>query len=147
MPASEYGSYYWCVVLKEKESNASGETVYLHADSVDIDDNGALTFKSAGRRPAGAEPGKQGEKSNDNGENGERFEQRDNEKEKDKKDGTQGDGMIYVAFAPGSWKVMYAAKLRDGSPASIEHWNAADGSAGVAPVTQDAGAAGFGARE
>jgi len=146
MPASEYGSYYWCVVLKGGEENASGEAIHLHADGVEIDDTGTLKFTSAGRRPAGAEPGQPDEKSKDNGQS-QPLDTSEKKNKNEDKNGEEKQGMVYVAFAPGSWKLMYAAKLRDGTPASIEHWTAADGNPGVAPVTADAGAAGFGARE
>jgi len=148
MPASEYGSYYWCVILNGDESKESGESVHLHADEVAIDSAGTLTFISAGRRPAGADPAEndaKSEKGKDQvpGPNGEK-----SEKTSDgSKSGEKKSGIIYVAFAPGSWKLMYAAKLRDGTPASIEHWNSVDGNPGVAPQTANAGAAGYGARE
>jgi hypothetical protein len=148
MPASEYGSYYWCVILEGHESKESGEAIHLHADEVAIDSVGTLTFMSAGRRPAGADPAENDEKSEKGkdqvpAQNGEKSEK----KSEDGKSGEKKSGMIYVAFAPGSWKLMYAAKLRDGTPASIEHWNSVDGNPGVAPQTANAGAVGFGARE
>jgi hypothetical protein len=59
MAAIEYGSYYWCVILNGKEPNVPGESVFLHADELAMDAAGALIFKSAGRRPAGAEPKQQ----------------------------------------------------------------------------------------
>jgi hypothetical protein len=125
MPASEYGSYYWCVILNNSGEHESGERVHLHADGVAIDEAGCLTFTSAGRRPAGVEP-KQ-EKGGD--------------EQKQKSEGEKT--MIYMAFAPGSWKMMYAAKLRDGSPASVEHWAAANGRPEAEVVAPAAGAAGF----
>ena len=49
-----------------------------------------------------------------------------------------------MAFAPGTWRVFYAAKLRDGSPASVEHWNAANGNTEIEVlVPGNAGAAGY----
>ena len=126
MSAIEYGSYYWCVVLKGTEQDATGESVHLHADEVAVDANGGLVFKSAGRRPAGADPkqhGDSGSAEKDSSKNG--------NEEKDSTEGKEGGegkiekkgNMIYVAFAPGTWKVFFAAKLQDGTPASIEHWN------------------------
>lgn len=56
MTAIEYGSYYWCVVLKETAPGAPAETIHLHADGLAVDSTGALTFMSRGRRPAGTEP-------------------------------------------------------------------------------------------
>ncbi len=56
MAAIEYGSFYWCVVLKEREPGAPAETIHLHADGVAVEPTGALTFVSKGRRPAGTEP-------------------------------------------------------------------------------------------
>lgn len=65
------------------------------------------------------------------------------EKGKSEKDNDEG-GMIYMAFAPGTWRVFYAAKLRDGSPASVEHWNAANGNPEIEVlVPGNAGAAGY----
>ena len=128
MPAIEYGSFYWCVVLNGKNGEET-EYVHLHSDEIAIEANGALTFRSAGRRPAGTEPKKAEEKQEDkkheasssNGDKG-------GTPEKGAKDGGAGKeeapgNMIYVSFAPGSWKAVYAAKLQDGSPVSIEHWN------------------------
>ena len=57
MSAIEYGSYYWCVLLnreRDGEHGQSGDSIYLHADEMSIE-GGTLTFKSAGRRPAGSE--------------------------------------------------------------------------------------------
>jgi hypothetical protein len=139
MSAIEYGSYYWCVVLQGKEDNKPGESIYLHADDIAIGPTGALTFRSAGRRPAGSEPKLQNARQ-----------QEDKEPNEDGK-GQQDDknsGMIYIAFAPGTWKVVYAAKLQDGAPASVEHWNSASRSEGVAAVVPpDSGAVGFLHRE
>jgi hypothetical protein len=128
MPAIEYGSFYWCVVLNGKNGEET-EYVHLHSDEIAIEANGSLTFRSVGRRAAGTEPKKADEKPEDK-----KHEQASNNgdqgatSEKGEKEG--GDGkeqkpgnMIYVSFAPGSWKAVYAAKLQDGSPVSIEHWN------------------------
>jgi hypothetical protein len=134
MAAIEYGSYYWCVILNGKEPGSPAESIHLHADQVAVDPTGALTFISKGRRPAGAEPQQQGQK------NGEKL------GAEGKKEDTGGEqvSMIYFAFAPGSWKLVYAAKLQDGSPASVEHWNAANGNTPVA-VPQNAGTFGYAA--
>ena len=120
MSAIEYGSYYWCVVLSEKAPGAPAETVHLHADQVVIDPTGALNFLSKGRRPAGAEPSNAEGKPNGNPPA---------EGKKDEKAAPAGS-MIYFSLAPGTWKLVYAAKLQDGSPASVEHWNATAGAAG-----------------
>jgi hypothetical protein len=146
MSAIEYGSYYWCVVLNGTEQNSAGESIHLHADEVAIDGTGCLVFKSAGRRPAGAEPKQQNEDDN------EKDFHTDGSEEKDSQEGKEGEdrkvekkgNMIYVAFAPGSWRVFFAAKLQDGTPASIEHWSS--GSANrVSPniVPPNSGAAGY----
>jgi len=116
MAAIQYGSYHWCVILNGKEQSVPGESVVLHADELAIDPTAALIFKSAGRRPAGAEPlqnnGKNGDKNSaKNDQKG-----KDNEKDdKDSKDGAEDkeESMIYLAFAPGSWRIVYAAKLQD----------------------------------
>jgi hypothetical protein len=108
MSAIEYGSYYWCVLLAGDQEKP-GDSIYLHADEVTID-GGSLVFKSMGRRPAGTDPKSGGsDPGSDKG----------NEKAKD----GPNKNMIYMAFAPGAWKMVYAAKLQDGSPASLEHWN------------------------
>jgi hypothetical protein len=136
MAAIEYGSYYWCVVLNGKEANVPGESVHLHADGMDIDKMGCLVFKSAGRRLAGAPPGKDGEKPDE----------KTAAKAKADKDGEESKegGMTYMAFAPGSWRMVYAAKLQDGSPAVVEHWNAANGATGLAEVVpSNSGATGY----
>jgi hypothetical protein len=129
MPAIEYGSYYWGVVLYSDREDGVGETVHLHADQMKIEENGSLVFTSAGRRPAGANPDQQNgggdKKENEKASGGEK----DDKKGKDDKDKKEGGdkGMTYVAFAPGTWKSVYAAKLTDGAPASIEHWTSFDG--------------------
>jgi len=65
---------------------------------------------------------------------------KDNKAEGDNKEGS----MIYMAFGPGTWRVVYAAKLQDGSPAVVEHWNAANGSPELsAVVPSDSGAKGY----
>jgi hypothetical protein len=136
MSAIEYGSYYWCVVLNENAGHER-ESVLLHADELAIDSNGTLTFRSAGRRAAGAEP-----KGHD-GNGGSQI--KNSSDEKDDKGGKEGDkdkNMIYMAFAPGTWKVVYAAKLQDGTPASVEHWNVDGKSEAPSVVPPNSGAAG-----
>ena len=64
MPAIEYGSFYWCVVLNGKNGEET-EYVHLHSDEIAIEANGSLTFRSAGRRAAGTEPKKADEKPED----------------------------------------------------------------------------------
>jgi hypothetical protein len=56
MSAIEYGSYYWCVILADREPGQPQETIHLHADEMSIDGSGTLTFRSAGRRPARRTP-------------------------------------------------------------------------------------------
>jgi hypothetical protein len=126
MAAIEYGSYYWCVILNRTESSPGGESVHLHADELKVEPNGGLTFLSAGRRPPGTDP-KQQNAGKQNGDS-----EKDTKSEKPGKD--DGDGanekdskMIYIAFAPGSWRTVYAAKLQDGAPASVENWDRAAG--------------------
>jgi hypothetical protein len=130
MPAIEYGSYYWCVLLDGENGSPDGAFIYLHADEVSID-GGSLIFKSAGRRPAGTEPNaKEADSPSGNG----------TEKSKEN---SGNKNMIYMAFAPGSWKMFYAAKLQDGSPASVEHWsNPQSGSPAPRPPA-DRGASGY----
>ena len=110
MSAIEYGSYYWCVILTGGSEGRTGDLIYLHADDVSID-AGSLVFKSSGRRPAGADPKSAGAIPGDGGTN------------EKPQGGSAKNEMIYIAFGPGSWKMVYAAKLQDGSPASVEHWN------------------------
>jgi hypothetical protein len=134
MAAIEYGSYYWCVVLNGKDGTSPGELVHLHADEMTIHENGALVFTSAGRRPAGGEPPQQKEKEDGKNSNGSG---RGNQ-------GEQGGGMIYAAFAPATWRAVYAAKLQDGTPASVEHWTAAgENPMNVSVVPASAGAVGL----
>jgi hypothetical protein len=144
MAAIEYGSYYWCVILNGKEPNVPGESVFLHADELAMDPAGALIFKSEGRRPAGAEPKQQ------NGKNGDKDSSKDekNERDDDKNSKAGGDGkegsMIYMAFAAGSWRTVYAAKLQDGASALVEHWNAVNGNPGLSGlVPANSGAVGL----
>jgi hypothetical protein len=126
MSAIEYGSYYWGVVLHGEGQQGIGQTVHLHADQMKIDPAGALVFTSAGRRPAGASAGQ--EQSSDKEKQDPKQAAAHDEKEAKKGDDEKsGGGIIYVAFAPGSWKTVYAAKLQDGLPASIEHWTSFDG--------------------
>jgi len=146
MSAIEYGSYYWCVVLNGTEQDSAGESVHLHADEVAIDAAGCLVFKSAGRRPAGAEPKQQKETDNEKDSSTEGHEEKDSQDTKEGDDGKseKKGNMIYVAFAPGSWRVFFAAKLQDGTPASIEHWSSANANR-VSPniVPPNSGAAGY----
>ena len=105
MPAIEYGTYYWGVILNGTGSQNVGETVHLHADQMRIDGNGALVFTSAGRRAAGTDPDQ-----NRNGQDEKNSSQHTsppNEKKdaKDEKKDSGGEAdkdMIYVAFAPGT---------------------------------------------
>lgn len=120
MAAIEYGSYYWCVVLKEKAPGGPAETIHLHADEIAVDATGALKFMSKGRRPAGTEPDQE-QRANGHAPS---------TSAEDRKTPEPGS-MVYFALAPGSWKLVYAAKLQDGSPASVEHWNATQGNAGA----------------
>jgi hypothetical protein len=148
MAAIEYGSYYWCVILHGKEPKLPGDSIHLHADEISIDPAGSLIFTSAGRRPAGAEPKQQdSEQGGDSNPKGKEKKAQNDEKEEDSE---KKSNMIYVAFAPGAWKMVYAAKLADGSPASVEHWNSAEGTAAFPPaVPPNSGASGlpFASRE
>lgn len=137
MAAIEYGSYYWCVILNGKDANTSGESAYLHADEISIDPIGTLTFKSVGRRPAGTEPQQQDEKQGDAAPN----------KEEQDTQNKKPNAMIYMAFAPGTWRIVYAAKLQDGFPASVEHWNTPEGTGLSALVPPNSGAVGYPPRE
>jgi hypothetical protein len=132
MSAIEYGSYYWCVLLNSERDGEHGqqteESIYLHADEISID-AGTLTFKSTGRRPAGTDPKSRPDSSRDGGEG-------------KSKDSSENKEMIYIAFAPGSWKMVYAAKLQDGSPASVEHWNKGQAERSQ-PGAANAGARGY----
>jgi hypothetical protein len=145
MSAIEYGSYYWGVILTGLEPNVPGETVYLHADAMKIDATGALTFTSAGKRPAGAWPDQEktdGKSSAGNGNSNAQAGKPEEKSAKDEagkdgggKDGKDGakegggekSGIVYMAFAPGTWRSVFAALLSDGSPASVEHWTAFGG--------------------
>ncbi len=106
MAAIEYGSDYWCVILSDKRNGAASETIHLHADGMKID-AGTLVFTSAGRRPAGTEPSAKHKGKDQKGGKGE-----------------NGEGIVYFALAPGAWKIAYSANLKDGSPVSVEHWDA-----------------------
>lgn len=131
MSAIEYGSYYWCVVLREKDSEKAGSSIHLHADHMSVDGSGNLIFKSSGRRPAGTDP-----KIPQNGAGD------GNPNEKVEKSPKGGENeMIYFAVASNAWKLAYAAKLQDGSPASVEHWTDAEGRDSQPPsIPVDAGA-------
>jgi hypothetical protein len=143
MSAIEYGSYYWGVVLHAEGQQGIGQTVHLHADQMKIDPAGALVFTSAGRRVAGAAA------THDAGADKKDTKAPAAHDEKDSEDAKKGDEeksggaeLIYVAFAPGTWKTVYAAKLQDGQPASIEHWTSFDGKDQIAEtVGANAGAA------
>jgi hypothetical protein len=145
MSAIEYGSYYWGVVLHAERPDAPGQTVHLHADQMKIDPSGALLFTSAGRRPAGANPDQQGSSKDE--KEPQKTSGKDEKSSKDEKGG-KGDesadkGITYVAFAAGTWKSVYAAKLQDGLPAAVEHWTSFDGKPQLPEmVTSDAGAPG-----
>jgi hypothetical protein len=139
MAAIEYGSYYWCVILARTGADGS-ESVHLHADSMEIDENGTLLFRSAGRRPAGSEPA-QAEKSGDDKEQKAKQGGADEKKGEEK---PESGKMIYMAFAAGTWSVAYAAKLADGSAAAVEHWDAANGRPGLlTSVRPNSGAQGY----
>jgi hypothetical protein len=145
MPAIEYGSYYWGVVLHAEGQQGIGQTVHLHADQMKIDPAGALLFTSAGRRTAGTAPGADGGDNKDAKQEGAKVDKA----AADAKDQKKGDDkpkegeVVYVAFAPGTWKSVFAAKLQDGQPASIEHWNSFDGKNQLTEaVNANAGAAG-----
>ena len=56
MAAIEYGSNYFCVMLEATQEGRAGDTVLLHADSIDIDAAGTLKFTSMGRRTVGTDP-------------------------------------------------------------------------------------------
>ena len=144
MAAIEYGSYYWCVILNGKEPNVPGESVFLHADELAMDPAGALIFKSAGRRPAGAEPKLQNDKNGDKDSGKNEKDERDGDDKNGKEGGENKEGsMIYMAFAAGSWRTVYAAKLQDGAPALVEHWNAVNGNPGLSSlVPANSGAVG-----
>lgn len=129
MSAIEYGSYYWGVVLHAARPDAPGSTVHLHADQMKIDPTGALVFASAGRRAAGASPDQKDSGKDDT--DAQKTSGKDEKSGKNEKGGKSDDagdqGMTYVAFAPGTWKTVYAAKLQDGLPAAVEHWTSFDG--------------------
>jgi hypothetical protein len=143
MAAIEYGSYYWCVIL-ERSADRHLESVHVHADEMEIDERGALVFRSAGRRPAGTAPQQHdaGQKTDKHGSNGNSEEAMKGQEGTSKKgDNEKKKLMTYLAFAPGTWAAVYAAKLKDGSAAAVEHWNVADGKPGLlAAVPSNAGA-------
>jgi hypothetical protein len=60
MAAAEYGEWYFCV---KSDLSENGE-IYLHADSAHVDSNGALIFRSAGRRREGRKASKKAVKLN-----------------------------------------------------------------------------------
>jgi hypothetical protein len=128
MSAIEYGSYYWCIVLRDKDTEKEGGSIHLHADRMSVDGSGNLVFTSSGRRPAGTDPKKQ---QNGGGNPSEKVEKSENGGENE---------MIYFAVASNAWKLAYAAKLQDGTPASVEHWTAAERHNAQPPIPVDAGA-------
>jgi hypothetical protein len=147
MSAIEYGSYYWCVVLNERDG-AAPEYVHLHSDEIAIEPNGCLTFRSAGRRPAGSEPRKTDAKQEGKSSTDADKDKADEDSKGGADQSSKQSNMVYVSFGPGTWRAVYAAKLQDGSPASIEHWNAGRGdSQGSAGIYPNAGAVGVPARE
>jgi hypothetical protein len=160
MSAIEYGSTYWGVVLQSLDPNIPGETVHLHADAMKIDPTGALTFTSVGRRPAGTWPpglpapadsatkksiGSNGAASSPSaGSNASESNDKDSDQggshpagagDTKKPKADTAPGTVYVAFAPGTWKTVYAAKLQDGAPAAIEHWSTLDGKQALPELT------------
>jgi hypothetical protein len=144
MAAIEYGSYYWCVILER--AGGEPESIHLHADEMEIDQKGTLLFRSAGRRAAGADPQQNGREKKEDKNN--KFDQSANSEHGSKENGHKSEEkkklMTYVAFAPGTWLAVYAAKLKDGSAAAVEHWNVANGKPGLlAVVGADAGAEGY----
>jgi hypothetical protein len=142
MAAIEYGSNYFCVMLEATQEGCAGDTVLLHADSIDIDAAGTLKFTSLGRRAPGADPKaldkNKGGQAQPNG-GGEKAESQEGKATAPK----PADGTIFMAFAPGTWRVVYAAKLQDGAPASVEHWNASSGKPEIAAVPPHSGAEEF----
>ena len=135
MSAIEYGSYYWCVLLSGKEAEQLGDSIHLHADEMSVDENGTLIFRSVGRRPAGTEPGRA------DAQNGKEPQGREEGGKESGKDKAGNKNMIYMAFAAGSWRMVYAAKLQDGTPASVEHWKTADGRDTLPPALPEQAAA------
>ncbi len=130
MSAIEYGSYYWGVVLRAEGQQGIGQTVHLHADQMKIDPVGALVFTSAGRRAAGTTAGHDpaADKDGKDSKTAPAHDAKDSTEAKKGDDEKAGGAeLIYVAFAPGTWTTVYAAKLQDGLPASIEHWTSFDG--------------------
>jgi hypothetical protein len=126
MAAIEYGSFYWCVILNGNEANGAEESIHLHADSVTVEANGGLTFHSLGRRPAGTAP-----KDDGSGKGFAKAEKPKTEEAPQTENKTPNEPMVYMAFARGTWRIFYAAKLQDGSPASVEHWNRGNASTNV----------------
>jgi len=146
MAAIEYGSYYWCVIL-EGLADGERECVHLHADQMEIDPQGTLLFRSAGRRPAGSEPP---QNAAHNGKEGQAPKSSEAGRAGGKQPGHASDTnlMIYMAFAPGTWITAYAAKLQDGTAAAVEHWHASNGQPGLlASVPTNSGAAEYSPRE
>ena len=140
MSAIEYGSYYWCVVLRETDVEKQGSSIHLHADNMSIDDRGNLIFRSAGRRPAGTEPKKQQDSGSD-ASPGEQGEKHDNGNSSGNGHNSGNGEMIYFAVASNAWKLAYAAKLQDGTPAVVEHWtddNGRESLPSVVPVNAGA---------
>ncbi len=146
MAAIEYGSNYFCVMLEATEEGRPGDTIHLHADSVSVDPSGTLQFRSLGRRAAGSDPktpDKKDAKAQESGGEKAAGGEGNEGKAKDDKDGSAKEGSIFMAFAPGTWRVIYAAKLQDGAPASVEHWSAPNGKPEIASVPARSGAEEF----
>jgi hypothetical protein len=146
MAAIEYGSNYFCVMLEGTGEGRPGDTIFLHADSVAIDPAGTLQFTSLGRRAAGADPktpDKKDAKAQEGSSEKGSGEKAEGKEAKEEKPAIATAGSIFMAFAPGTWRVIYAAKLMDGAPASVEHWNSTNGEPEIAAVPPHSGAEEF----
>lgn len=143
MSAIEYGSNYFCVMLEATQEGRPGDTVHLHADNATIDPAGTLQFWSLGRRPTGSDPKTPDKKDLKKDDGAQNNAKNDGEQAKDDKGGKKPEGSIFMAFAPGTWRIFYAAKLQDGAPASVEHWSSPNGKPELAAVPPKSGAEDF----
>jgi hypothetical protein len=145
MAAIEYGSNYFCVMLEATQEGRAGDTVLLHADSIDIDAAGTLKFTSMGRRTIGTDPKTPDKNKSGQAQQNGGAEKAESQEGKDGKAAAPktGEGSIFMAFAPGTWRMVYAAKLQDGAPASVEHWNASSGKPEIAALPPHSGAEEF----
>ncbi len=89
MSTDSYGRYYWCV----KTSLSEDKEIYLHADFVEINENGdALFIQEKEQKSA---PGAAIERPK---------------------------RIVNLCLASGSWSSLFAASVMDGHAVAVDHW-------------------------